>query len=130
MKNVKKKLKWLASTIATTFIIISTVIYYEYIRYWKTERITIKKFDTEIVSTLKPVTYDDTKNKYNYHSIWITGYVNDTAIMYNNLGIHFIIDSINDNFFYDYYTGHEDAFMRFDPYKATEGKLKIIHKIR
>lgn len=122
------KFKTLLLIIFSFFLMLSGFFYFNYFRYFKTNKFIINQFDKEIYSVLKPI--KESKLKYHVHSIWINGYLNDTAILYNNVGKYYLVDSISENYFYDFYYGEEDAYMRFDPYKATDGKLKVIHKIR
>lgn len=71
------------------------------------------------------------KNKtYNYQIVRLKGEVNDTikVIPCENCKEEKLTGKISIKYKYDFHSGISK--FTFDPYKATSGKLKIVHKIR
>ena len=71
------------------------------------------------------------KNKnYSYQIVRVKGEVNDTILLKPcaNCETIKLSGKISEKFMHDFTEG--SAKMQFDPYKATSGQLKIVHKIR
>ncbi|WP_313375594.1 hypothetical protein [Chishuiella sp.] len=67
---------------------------------------------------------------YSYEIVRIKGNTNDTIIIQpcEKCEAVKLSGKINQKFMNEFKTGK--SIMHFQPYKATEGKLKIVHKIR
>jgi hypothetical protein len=93
------------------------------------KKITIRNFENKFLDSLLPLNKSDT----NYH-ISLKGYTNDSIkIIFGRERDHpnfpfFLKDSINATISFDYY-GNITEYFTFDPYKATDGYLKIEYQL-
>ncbi|MES2812733.1 MAG: hypothetical protein V4670_09715 [Bacteroidota bacterium] len=65
----------------------------------------------------------DKKKTYTWYKIIVKGRVNDT-IKINHYKLKGEIDTV---FRCDYYGGDDNIYLKYIPYRATKGNLKIIH---
>ena len=88
--------------------------------------IIITDFSKTFIDSLYP--YQKTISGYTTFYIEIKGEVNDSIILKfhkNKDAVHFYFNGkINEKMSFDYYGGVHQI-IKFDPYKATNGKLKI-----
>lgn len=86
----------------------------------------VKNFDQSLENSIKSRLDKD----YSYEIVKIKGKVNDTILIVPCEGCEPVKLSgkINEKFMNKF--GKGKSIMRFEPYKATTGDLKIIHKIR
>lgn len=86
----------------------------------------VESFDQPIENTI----HSRLDNDYSYEIVKVKGETNDTIMIIPCEGCQPIklTGSINEKFMNKF--GKGKSIMRFEPYKATQGHLKIIHKIR
>lgn len=86
----------------------------------------VNSFDRPIENTINSRLDTD----YSYEIVKVKGKVNDTILIIPCEGCQpkKLSGQINEKFMNKF--GEGKSIMRFEPYKATKGDLKIIHKIR
>jgi len=103
------------------------VIIYNYIfGHIKTKEIFIDNFSNTTVNTLDPVI----GKAYSSQEIKIEGYVNDTIIIRDFYGYPIYLNGKLEKVLNSEYYGSYPSTIKIEPYKATEGRLKIKHIIK
>jgi len=79
---------------------------------------------TDVKKAFKDEFVVDQDIRYTQYKIEVKGFVDDTIIINDRFKLSNEIDT---TFRLDYYGGDKTVTLKYDPYKAKKGTLKIVH---